>query len=69
VSGRWPPKSCLPAPAYFIDVEIAQARNLNVDFVSVWQRRTDANARHGTQAARRLSSPALMLPSLLSAIR
>jgi hypothetical protein len=59
----------LPTPAKFIDVEIAQARNLNVEFVSVWQRRTDANAWHGAQAARRLGSPAPVLPSLLSAIR
>ena len=68
VSERWPPKSCLPAPAQFIDVKIAQARNLSVEFVSVWQRRTDANARHGAQAAR-LGSPALVLPSPPSVIR
>jgi hypothetical protein len=69
VSGRWPPKNCLPTPTQFIDVEIAQARNLDIEFVLVWQRWTDADAWHGAQAARRLGLPALVLPSLPSAIR
>ena len=47
VRRRWPPKDCLPTPAKFIDVEIAQARNLNVKCVSVRRRWTDADARHG----------------------
>jgi hypothetical protein len=42
--GRWPPKEGLPTPAKLIDVEIAQARNLNVQRISVWRRRADADA-------------------------
>jgi hypothetical protein len=69
VRGRSLPKDCLPTPTQFIDVEIAQPRNLNIEFVSVWRRWTDANAWHGAQAARRLGSPAPVLRSLPSAIR
>jgi hypothetical protein len=63
VSGRWPPENSLPTPAQFSEVEIAQAGNLSLKLISVWQRRTDPNAWHGAQAARRLDALAFLVRS------
>jgi hypothetical protein len=69
VRGHWPPEYFLPAPAQFMEVEIAQARNLSVKLVSVWQRRTDPDAGHGAQAARVASLAFVARPSSESVIR
>jgi hypothetical protein len=69
VSGRLPPKEGLPTPVKLIDIEIAQVRNLNVKFVSVWLRRTDPDARHVAYAAHRLERPTPALSFSPSVIR
>jgi hypothetical protein len=47
VRGRWLPEHGVPASPKCTDIEIAQARNLDVDRLSVRYRRTDLDARHG----------------------
>ena len=54
VSGCRSPENCVPTVAKLADVEITQARNLDVELFSIRQRRTDPYPRHGTQAAWRL---------------
>ena len=46
---RPPPEYHVPTALKLPDVEIAQARNLDVDGLAVRQGRTDADARHGAQ--------------------
>jgi hypothetical protein len=53
VSGRWPAECGMPTAAKLTNVEITQARHLDVDFLAVRQRRTDLHPRHGAQAGRR----------------
>jgi hypothetical protein len=54
VRGRSPPKHVLPTDLETTDVEIAQARDLDIQRPRIRQRRTDLDARHAGQAARRL---------------
>ena len=64
VSGCRSPENCVPTVAKLADVEITQARNLDVELFSIRQRRTDPYPRHGTQAAWRLDcSVEIVLPA------
>jgi hypothetical protein len=49
VSGRWPAECGMPTAAKLTNVEITQARNLDVERRAVWQCRTDLYARHDAQ--------------------
>src|SRR5271169_6679182 len=49
VSGRWPAECGMPTAAKLTNVEITQARNLDVEFLAVRQRRTDLHPRHGSR--------------------
>jgi hypothetical protein len=49
--GRSPAKYRMPTAAQLSDVEIAQARNLDIKRRAIRQGRTDPYARHGNQAA------------------
>ena len=60
--GRWPPEYGMPTAAKLTDVEITQARDLDVECLAVRQRRTDLDARHGAQADRRLDWREVVLP-------
>ena len=46
---RSPPECSMPTALKLPDVEIAQARNLDVDGLAVRKSRTDADARHDAQ--------------------
>ena len=46
VRGRLPPKHVLPTDPETIDVEIAQARDLDIPRPGIRQRRSDLDARH-----------------------
>jgi len=46
---RPPPEYIMPAASKLPNVEIAQARNLNVECLAVRQRRSSPDARHGAQ--------------------
>jgi hypothetical protein len=54
VRGRSPPEHVLPTDLEFTDVEIAQARDLDIQRPRIRQRRSNPDARHTGQAARRL---------------
>ena len=47
VRGRWPPEHSVAASSKRTGIEITQARNLDVDCLSVRYRWTDLDARHG----------------------
>jgi hypothetical protein len=49
VSGRWPAECGMPSAAKLTNVEITQARDLDVEFLTVPQRRADLHPRHGSQ--------------------
>ena len=53
VSGRWLAECGMPTAAKVTNVEITQARNLDVEFLTVRQRGTDLHLRHGSHAGRR----------------
>ena len=62
VRGRSPPEHGVPTSSKLTDVEIAQARNLDVECLPVRQCRTDLDARHGAQDDRRLDWRGAGLP-------
>ena len=62
VRGRSPPEYGVPTGPKLTDVEITQARNLDVECLSVRQGRTDLDARHDAQDDRRLDWRAPDLP-------
>ena len=62
VRRHWPPEYGLPMTAKLSDVEITQARDLDVERRAVRQCRTDPDARHDAQAGRRLDSAEAVLP-------
>ncbi len=63
VRGRWSPPDCVPTAAKPADVEIAQARNLDVKCLAVRRRRTDPHAGMG------LDGPACGLPGMSLGVR
>ena len=62
MSGRWPAECGMPTAAKLTNVEITQARNLDVERRAVWQCRTDLYARHNAQAGRCLDWGEAVLP-------
>ena len=64
VRGRPPPEHGVPTGLKIADVEIAQARDLDIEWSRIRQRRTDLHTRHVAQAARRLDCwPLALAPS------
>ena len=61
VRGRPPPKHVVQTGPKRSNVEIAQARDLDVECTSIRQRRADLHMRHFGQAARRFDCPLLGL--------
>ena len=53
VRGRPPPEHVVPTGPKVANIEIAQARDLDVECLRIRQRRTDLHTRHVGQAARR----------------
>src|SRR6202047_752068 len=49
VSGRWPAECGMPTAAKLTNVEITQARKLDVGFLAVRQGRTALHPRHGSR--------------------
>jgi hypothetical protein len=69
VRGRRSPEHRVPTVAKFAGIEIAYARNLDVELFSIRQRRTDPYARHGIQATRLVECRVVTtLPALRLAI-
>ena len=68
VRGWPPPKDAVPTSPKRADVEIAQARNLDIELAPVRQCRTDLDARHDVQGDG-LDGRAPVLPLLAPAIR
>ena len=68
VRGWPPPKNAVPTSPKRADVEIAQARNLDIEYAPVRQCRTDLDARHDVQGDG-LDGRAPVLPLLAPAIR
>jgi hypothetical protein len=62
VRRRWPPEYGLPMAAKLSDVDITQARDLDVERRAVRQWRTDLYPRHDAQAGRRLDTAEAVLP-------
>ena len=62
MSGRWPAECGMPTASKLTNVEITQARDLDVEFLAVRQRRTDLHPRHGSQAGRRWGWREAVLP-------
>jgi hypothetical protein len=60
--GWSPPKHGVPAASKLHNVEITQARNLDVECLPVRYYRTDPDAWHGTQTDRRLDWREVDLP-------
>jgi hypothetical protein len=54
VSGRSPPEHRVPAGSERTDIEFAQARDLDVECLSVWLNPTVLGVRHDGQEERRL---------------
>src|SRR5262249_45497486 len=61
VRGRTVPANTQPLSPQRTDVEIAQARDLGIDCLSVRRGRTDLDPRHGVQNARALERRAGVL--------
>jgi hypothetical protein len=68
VKGWPPPKDGVPTSPKLADVEIAQARNLAIEYAPVRRCRTDPYARHDVQGDC-LDGRAPVLPLLAPAIR
>lgn len=63
VRGWPPPKDAVPMSPKPADVEIAQVRDLDIEYASVRQCRTDLDARHGFQGDGVGRAPILPLPA------
>src|SRR5262249_300402 len=66
---RSTPEYVMPTVFKLPDVELAQARNLDVKWLSVRRCRTDLDARHGAQDPARVNFRGRGLPPTLLAIR
>jgi hypothetical protein len=67
-TGLIPAECGMPTAAKLTNVEITQARNLDVEFLAVQQRRTDLHPPHGSQAGRRGGWGEAVLPRSALAI-
>jgi hypothetical protein len=54
VRGRSPPEHRVPAGPKCTDIEVPQARDLDVDCLAVWPKPTVLGVRHDAQEERRL---------------